>query len=498
MNLLDIYADLAGERGDEPAITYARTPKSHRVLSWGDLLERGQELASALRRAGVRPGSRLAVEVTDHPDAIPAMLAVWACESVAVVVDPWWGESTLSSVLEHSGAAFLVQVDGGFEITRLGSGPPSARDRPDLPAGAAALAYTSGSTGAPKAIVLDHGRLAASLFGAAASIEAYRGGPPSTFGSSLRLSGFGVMVAHFLWSAAAGAHVVVLPQLNISNAGQYWSLLHEHGIDQAVLVPPLFELLVRTSKIDPSYEPPLFINTSGPLTEAAHARFQDRFGARLLNCYGLTEATFAITLGDTSTPDRPSRSIGYPYNLRLRLQASDGSIVAGLGTGELQAYGPSISDGYYDNPVANETLWSGRWMRTGDLGRRDADGRYWIVGRLKDAVMKGGHTVYLTEVEEACLTVDGVVEAVAVRLDLAAGAEDIGLLVRAEAGSDLDPIHVQSALERLLGRERSPRRTIAVTEPLPRIGQDKLDRRSARALWESLTAPPSHSGAAAP
>lgn len=497
VNLFDLYRGQAVERGSSPALSYLTGPAAGTVLSWAGVVARAEELAGQLRGDGVTGGDRLAVVMADHPDMIPALLAVWSCDAVVVLVDPQWGTDTRRSVLRHSGARFVFTVDDGPEVADLGGTSDHRADAPPLPASVAALAYTSGSTGAPKAIGIHHDRLLSGLLGARSALETYLGGRlPARTGSSMRLSGFGVLVLHFLWSAACGTQVVVLPRLGIANAGRYWAMVAEHEIDFAVLVAPLFELLLRTSKIRPGTVPPLFLNSSGPISDAAHARFRERFGARILNCYGQTEATFAVTLGDLSVPGETTKSVGRPFNLRVRLRAADGSIVPGAGEGELECWGPTMSDGYYDNPVGNAEVWSDGWLRTGDLARRDGDGRYWIVGRLKDAVMKGGQTVYLTDVEEACLNRPAVLEAVAVRLDLGGGNEDIGLLVRPAPGAGVDEERLRRELAEQLGRERGPRRVIVVSDPLPRIGQDKPDRRTAGVLWTKLTGPVAVSGAA--
>jgi acyl-CoA synthetase (AMP-forming)/AMP-acid ligase II len=490
VNLFDIYDERANESGSAPALSYASGPHAGTVLSWGDLMTRAGKIAGVLRERGAVAGSRFAVVMADHPDILPALLAVWSCDAVTVVLDPLWGDTARGSVLRHSGAEFLLTVDGGVAVHDLRGTPDYRADAPPLPVGVAALAYTSGSTGAPKGIAMYHDRVLSGMLAAAAVLESYRGGPPQRVGCSMRLSGFGVLVLQYLWSAALGAQVVVLPQLNMTSGGGYWATVEKHGVDLAVLVSPLFELLLRTSKIRAGATPPLFINASGPITEAAHARFREQFGAWILNCYGLTEASFAVAIGDTSTPGHTTRSIGRPFNTRLRLGRPDGTVVSGVGEGEVQIYGPMVSDGYYDNPEANATLMAGRWLRTGDLARRGEDGKYWIVGRLKDAVMKGGQTIYLTEVEETCLSLPAVLEACAVRLDLGGGNEDIGLLVRSMPDASLDEVTLSRELTDRLGRERSPRRVVIVSEPLPRLGQDKLDRRAARARWDEITSRP--------
>jgi acyl-CoA synthetase (AMP-forming)/AMP-acid ligase II len=232
---------------------------------------------------------------------------------------------------------------------------------------------------------------------------------------------------------------------------------------------------------------PLFLNASGPIPPKTYERFMERFQTPVLNCYGLTETTFACMVGDTDEQGKTTQAVGRPDLVRVRLRAHDGTEVLGAGEGELEVSGPTVSDGYYDNEEANGALFNGQWLRTGDVARRDETGKYWIVGRSKDAVMKGGTTIYLNEVEEACLALGDVLEAVAVRADLPGGIEDLGIIVRPVDGAELDPQELKAALEQALGSGRSPRRVVLTDRPLPRLGQNKLDRRSAQELWGELT-----------
>lgn len=484
MNLVDIYRTAAAERGSEAAITFARPPFEGVTLTWSDLIGRAEALAGDLSAEGVSSGTRVATMAVDHPNTLPALLAMWHLGAIPIMVDPEWGDSIRAGVISHSRTDAIVHVDD-----RLTVEPVDARsaDRPDLPPGTAAVAYTSGSTGAPKGIPLRHDRLVAALHASADTIVAFRGGPPKRVASSMRLSGVGVLGLQYLWSAAFGAEVVVLPPLDLATAGGYWEDIVRHEIDLAILVPPLFELLLRASSLGEHERLPLFINASGPIPAKTHERFMERFGVPVLNCYGLTETTFACMVGDTDERGKTTRAVGRPDLVRIRLRGHDGAEVLGAGEGEVEVSGPTVSDGYYDNDEANAALFEGQWLRTGDLARRDETGKYWIVGRLKDAVMKGGSTVYLTEVEEVCLALDGVLEAVAVRADLPGGIEDLGIIVRPVDGAEPDAQELKAALEQALGAGRSPRRVVLTDRPLPRIGQNKIDRRSAQALWTDLT-----------
>jgi acyl-CoA synthetase (AMP-forming)/AMP-acid ligase II len=482
VNLLDLYRANAKDRGSDPALTFALSPFDGLTLTWSDVIERTDALAEELTSTGVGSGSRVGTVLRDHPNTLPALLALWKLEAVPVLVDPEWGEAIRGGVLSHSRADSILTIGERLGVAEVDA--PGREGRPELPPGTAMLAYTSGSTAAPKGIPLQHERLVAALWGSAGKISGYRGGPPARFGSSMRLSGFGVLALHYLWQAAFRTEVVVLPRLDLFTAGTYWEELERHRIDQVVLVPALYELLLRASRPGDRQHRPLFINSSGPLSPTSHSRFMERFEATVLNCYGLTETTFACMVGDTDERGTTTQAVGRPDLMLVRLGGEDtGALTA---EGEVEVRGPTVSGGYYDNDEANAQVFSGPWLKTGDLGRRDETGKYWIVGRLKDAVMKGGTTIYLTEVEEACVALDGVLEAVAVRNDLPGGLEDLSVIVRPVAGIDADAGDLKRALDRVLGGGRGPRSVIVTDRDLPRIGQNKIDRRAAQEMWAEL------------
>src|SRR5258708_6223214 len=456
MNLLDIYTALARERPDEPALIFEREPYVGMRLSWAQLAARGEELCLRLAAAGIRRQSLCAVELADHPDTLPVLLGIWRLAGHALLVDPKWGVSVRRSVYSHSRPDASITVDPEFTVSLL-TNSSSKDEHSDLPDGAALLAYTSGSTGDPKAIVIPHDRLLTAIYAAAAAIVRHRGVAPKYIACSMRLSGYGVLILHYMWAACAGATVVVLPELNLRTAPGYWQTVADHDIEQIFLVPPLVELLNHVgAPARGMRKVPTCICGSAPLSERTQQDFQRRFGLGLL---------------------------------KARLHDGNGTVVEGAGEGELELSGPTVFDGYYRNARATEAAFRGCWLRTGDLFRRDEQGRYRIVGRLKNVVMKGGHSVYLDEVESAAFEIDGIQEVAGVAWHLPAGGEDIGLLVRFVPDSGLTCDVVAAELRQRLGAHRSPRRVIQITHALPRTGSEKLDRQGVTEMWRSLVSP---------
>ncbi|HEX8245863.1 MAG TPA: class I adenylate-forming enzyme family protein [Longimicrobium sp.] len=488
-NLLALYESLAEERPDAPALIFQRAPHVGVVRTWSQLRERSDALHRRLVAAGLPEESLCAVVLADHPDMLPVLMAIWRLRGVPLLVDRAWGAGLRDAILGHSRPDAFVAIDPGLTVSRLERHERDPARRRQLADGAF-LSYTSGSTGDPKAIVMTHGRLATTMFAAAAAVVRHRGAAPARIACSMRLSGSGVLNLHYTWALCAEAAVVVLPQLELATARDYWRDVERNEVEQTFLVPPLIELLNHLAEPpEGTRPPPICITGSSPLSPRTQERFQRRFGIGLLNAFGLTETMCAAFFGEYDERGMGRNSIGQPALLRGRLCDRDGNVVHGPGEGELELAGPTLFGGYFGNPAATEAAFRGSWFRTGDLVRRDDRGRYWMVGRLKDVVMKGSFAIYLNEVEEAACAVDGVLEAAAVPLRLPDGGEDFGLLVRFHPGGAAvpDPAAVASELRERLGAMRTPRRVIESAAPLPRTGQEKLDRKRTRALWHELS-----------
>jgi acyl-CoA synthetase (AMP-forming)/AMP-acid ligase II len=486
--LLRRHEELAETRPADPAIAYRREPHQDLTLTWADLCERAEDIRSALLRGGAREEHVCALVLQDCPDLVPTLLALWRLNCPPVLLDPQWGRRLTDSVLAHSTPSFLVTV-ADRAVTRL-----TGTDAPDAPPDAAFIGYTSGSTGDPKAIVFTHQRLYNGTTGNVSASLRLRGGqsgPPARLARSMRMSGSGVINLHHTWGAVLGACVVVLPELTVATAGDYWARIQDHDIDQTFLVPQLIELVNRfAADRDHDRPGPLCFTGSAPLSPRTQERFQRRFGLPLYNAYGLSETMSAAFFGDPGPDGLATNSIGVPERVTARLRDRSGAVVEGAGEGEIELTGDQIFEGYYRNPAATaETLVDG-WLRTGDIARRGEDGRYHLVGRSKDAVMKGSYAIYLSEVEEAASAHPEVLEAAAVALRLADSTEDIGCLVRLVDGGRITAEGVQAYLRDALGAQRAPCRVVVTAEPLPRGGQDKLDRPGVVARWDALPGVP--------
>lgn len=480
--LLTRHEKLAEQQPDGPAVVYRCEPYSGISLTWEGLCARAERMREILLAGGVRPREVTALVLHDCPDLIPALLALWRLESPPVLLDPKWGDGLRGGILAHSTPSCLIEIDPDVTVTPTGN-----RDGCEAPEDAVFIGYTSGSTGDPKAIVFTHERLHDGTLGNAAASVRLHGSPPRRIARSMRMSGSGVINLHHTWGAVLGACVVVLPELTVDTARDYWERIEAHQIDQTFLVPQLVDLVSRFAADRPARAPgPVCFTGSAPLSPRVQERFQRRFGLPLLNAYGLSETSSAAFFGHLGADGLATISIGVPERCAARLRDASGRIVTGAGEGEIELSGAQVFGGYYRNPRATgQTLVEG-WLRTGDMARRDADGLYYLIGRGKDVVMKGSYAIYLNEVEEVAQSHPAVLEAAAVPLRLADSAEDVGCLVRLVDGAETRAGQLASWLRSELGAQRAPCRVVITEDPLPRGGQDKLERPAVAARWDAL------------
>lgn len=399
-------------------------------LTYGALDRASAALAGRLRRRGAGPGRLVCVRMRQTATAVIAMLGALRAGAAWAVVEPDQPPHRLRALLADTDCAVLVtagpdplpaglpQPPGILDLSdlsdlsdlgdRASAGPVDAGESGDAEVPESAPVYvvcTSGSTGAPKGVMVSRAQLAASIH------PRYRvyGTEPSTFVMAMRLS-FDGMLGGMFWSFTGG-HTLVLPdEKELRQVHELAGLARRHAATHLIVVPSYYRALLEESRLLP--ETLRLVVVAGEACTPELVRRHHRLlpGTRLVNEYGPTETTISCTVQPDPDPSWPRIPIGMPWagaeahvlDDRLR------PVPAGE-RGELYIGGTFVALGYAGQPgrtaerfVADPFGRPGaRLYRTGDVAQADASGALHYHGRTDDQVKLRGTRIELGEVEAA-------------------------------------------------------------------------------------------------
>ena len=445
--------------------------------SYADLAREIGAAATMLRQGGIGIGDRVAFHGGNHPFALVSLFATTAIGAVWVPIHPARPEDEVRLVLEDSGARLLIRASPAthpeagiseYEAAAFDAGVTSAA----IPTWQAAsedlaiLAYTSGTTGPPKGVILSHGNV---LWDVIQMVSECGIGPADVTLAAApftRMGGLGVTVLPTLFTGGsvvvppstdgpavldtiARSHVTVL----FANPDLLQAMLHAPGWRGADLSS------VRTGVVGGGLAP-----------EALIRAYLDR-GVPLLHGYGLTEAAPIVSLLDQDDAARAG-SVGRPMPfVEVRSVRSDGSICAPGEVGEWWIRGPNVSAGYWRRPPVRD---ADGWFPTGDVGVIDADGYLTFIDRASSVMRVGDVAVYPATIERALYGSPGLSDVAAVDVD---GRIVVGIV----ADPEVDPDALLPVVGASIAPHDVPHEVRRVTE-IPRNAAGKVRRDALREL----------------
>jgi acyl-CoA synthetase (AMP-forming)/AMP-acid ligase II len=466
-----------------------------RRIDYPGLWDLARRFAGALGARGIGAGDRVALLLSNSIESVAATYGSWLAGAAVVPLNVQARARDYGVWLSHAQPRILVHEAGnadlpealatlGAPLPRIvvgGDGEegwaravqgaePAAVVHPD-PAALAQILYTSGTTGAPKGVMLSHANLAANV----AAIVEYLG---------LRADDSIVSVLPFWYSygssvlhthLAVGARLclepnLVFPQVVVER------LARERATGFSG-VPSTYALLLDRVDLGAFDLSSLryLTQAGGAMAPALTTRLRAALpAARLYVMYGQTEATARLTWLPPERLDEKLGSVGLPIpGVTIAVRREDGTGAATDEVGEVWAHGPNVMAGYWRNPEATAQVLRDGWLRTGDLGRLDADGVLWLSGRRSDMIKIGAHRVHPQDVEEAIAELPGVAEVAVVGIDDAL----LGQVIRAcivRAGP-LDENAVRAHCRARLAAYKIPKQVVFV-DALPKTASGKVRR----------------------
>lgn len=357
---------------------------------------------------------------------------------------------------------FLFGLDGARGVS-LDPLPADALTSPAgrLLAPGTLVLTTSGTTGRPKMVALDGARL---LDGAARVAKILELGPQDTGVEIMPLHHIHGIKAGLLTPLLHGGGTAILPSRDpaallavAADIGATWysavPTIH-HGVLRAAAARPDRAAACRFRVIRSS---------SSALPASVRAGLREAFGCPVVEAYAMTEATHQIVSQAPGVPDSHGNA-GRPEPGTCAILDPSGAEVPVGEAGEIWVTGGALIDAYLDNPEATAEAFRGGWMRTGDIGLIDPEGRLVLVGRSKEMVKRGGAQVAPTEVEDALLSLPGVVEAIAFGVAHPTLGQDLVAAVVMAHDSATDPRLLRGSLIGRLSDYKVPSRVIVLDD----------------------------------
>ncbi|HEV7367753.1 amino acid adenylation domain-containing protein, partial [Arenibaculum sp.] len=456
------------------------------MLSYGALNARANRLARHLRTLGVGPDRLVAICTERSPEMVVALLAVLKAGGAYLPLDPSYPAERLAFMLADAAPVAVLTdgslgtpavpvpvVDLGAEASWIGL-PDTDLDRGGLtPRNLAYVIYTSGSTGTPKGVMVEHAGLAAV---AAAWERSYALRPGLVH---LQMAGFSfdVFTADIVRALGFGGTLVLCPRETLVDAAALYHLLQERRVSFADFVPAVLnELMAHVEDDDGDLSFMETVVCGSDVWTADGARRLRALcgpGVRIVNAYGVTEATVDSTGFEVGDLDGATAiPIGRPIaNTRIYLLDDAGAPVPVGVAGEIHVGGAGVARGYLNRPeltaerfVASPFVAGDRLYRTGDLGRWRPDGTIEFLGRNDFQAKVRGFRIELGEIEARLSSCPGIRDAVVVARDgrLAAyyttlpGAEPEVEALRAHLSSALPDYMVPAAYVRLRALPLTP------------------------------------------
>ena len=464
-------------------------------LSYRDLRRQVTSAADVLASLGLGRGDRIALVLPNSAEAIVMFLAA-ATTGTAAPLNGAYKEDEFRFYLEDTEARALVVPPGQAEAARralstaaipieaafdgdgrivLESKAPHDSSRsagsPDEDDVALVL-HTSGTTSRPKLVPLRH----RNLFHSARNIAGtYALTPDDVALCVMPLFHIHGLMASTMATFSSGGTVVVPPRFDPMT---FWPVALESGATWYSAVPTIHQMLLMRNRGErpQGAEKLRFVrSSSSALSPETMRQLESRFGAPVLEAYGMTEASHQMASNPLPPGERRPGTVGVGTGVRIGVMDEAGSLQPEGAQGEVVIQGPSVIDGYASNPEANAKAFTNGWFRTGDQGRLDEAGYLSLVGRLKEMINRGGEKIAPREIDDALLQHPAVGEAVAFGSPHPTWGEEVVAAVVLK-GDATEKELIAFARERLADY-KVPRR-LYIVEQIPRTATGKIQRRS--------------------
>ncbi len=441
--------------------------------------------AAALGAAGVRPGNAVLIVHGGTPGFFADLFAVWQAGAVAACVNPGLTRPELEILVEFLKPAAILVADGfalgdGFGARLLSLGRETGGGEPPVATGSlddtALLLFTSGTTGAPKAVALSF----RALFARLALNRAHIGERDLARTLCLLPTHFGHgLIGNCLTPLFAGAELLLDTGGGIDTAARLGRTLEERRVTFMSSVPSFWKIALKVGRPPAKSSLARVHVGSAPFGAALWNEVIRWSGCdNVVNMYGITETANWIA-GASAAEFAPADGlVGRMWGGQAAVLGAEGR-VAPAGEGELLVQSPSLMLGYLKRPDLTEPVLAGGWFHTGDIGRIEADGTIRLLGRQKEEINRAGMKVNPAEIDLLVERHPQVAEACCFALPDPVSGELVAAAVRLAPGATLAPAALRAWCLERARRDIVPERWFILAE-IPKTDRGKVSRARVR------------------
>lgn len=495
---------VSAERGHRKAITFLRAGRLETELTFSQLQWDVNRFAHLLLDCGVQKGERVILLLSKSLIGVVAHFAIQAVGAAAVPLNPGFKKNELAYLLGDADASLTIvdpktralvrDIDPGAKLLEL----PTQRPYPGIdgfrsvsasappvdiaPGEPALIIYTSGTTGDPKGAVLTHRNLACD---AGNIIKIWKMSPTDVLCHALPLFHVHGLCFALHTALLSGGHVRLLdafePKIVVAELTRRQE---DAPCTVFMAVPAMYTKLldyVGDWQMDFSHLR-LLASGSAPLPVKEFERITRVFGREPVEREGMSETgmNFSNPLDGRRIPG----SIGLPLpGLEARIvDPESGAEIAPGEVGEIWLKSDAVTPGYWRKPSETQKAFTQGWFRTGDLGRVDSDGYYYLTDRIKHIIISGGENISAKEVETVILQLDGIRESVVVGKPDSKWGEKVVAAVVLKPGSELTETDIQSHCKTHLHDWKCPKKILFLDE-IPRNTMGKVLKKEVQTLF---------------
>ena len=473
-------------------------PENGVTLTYGQLSKEAQHFSTWLEEQKISAHGHVGLYMHNGRQTSTIFLAAMACGRIITPLNLLAPTDQLAWVLDHSEIEILFyspekkqnlflaleKTKRSFLLYELDpdseQGPFMQSQagilRPVQATQSALLMYTSGTTGTPKGVLLTH----ANLLHAARSMASWHSlTEADTVLSSLPIYHINGQVISTITPFVSGGAVVAPHAFSVSS---WWNLAIQYQCTWINMVPTIIAYLINAAKSGstlPSREELKSIrfgrSASAPLPPEHHREFETLFGITVIEGMGMTESA-SMVFCNPHDESRRYGSPGLPCGVEAKVIDADGKLLGNNVVGEICLRGGNVLSAYYKAEAETAKAFDSEgWLKTGDLGMRDDDGFYFITGRLKELIIKGGENIAPREIDEAILKHPAVLDAAAVGIPDVNYGQEIMVCIVLKPGVTCSEEEMRHFCIKELGKFRTPK-SILFMEDLPRGPSGKVQR----------------------